>query len=75
MTEERVTPLRQQMIEDMPIRGMGDKAKMAHIRAIKDFGAFLVQPRGGSDCLNRFRAFLKWISASVTPLPRLAVAD
>ena len=26
MTEERVTPLRQRMIEDMRIRGMGDKA-------------------------------------------------
>ena len=26
MTEERVSPLRQRMIEDMRIRGMGDKA-------------------------------------------------
>ncbi len=29
------------MIEDMRIRGMGDKAQQAHIRAIKDFAAFL----------------------------------
>jgi hypothetical protein len=41
MTEERVTPLRQRMIEDMRIRGMGEKAQKAHIRAIKDFSAFL----------------------------------
>ena len=41
MTEERVTPLRQRMIEDMRIRGMGDKAQKSHIRAIKDFAAFL----------------------------------
>lgn len=41
MTEERVTPLRQRMIEDMRIRGMGDKAQKSHIRAIKDFTAFL----------------------------------
>lgn len=41
MTEERTTPLRQRMIEDMRIRGMGDKAQKAHIRAIKDFAAFL----------------------------------
>ncbi len=41
MTEERTTPLRQQMIEDMRIRGMGDKAQQAHIRAIKDFATFL----------------------------------
>ena len=41
MPEERVTPLRQRMIEDMRIRGMGDKAQKSHIRAIKDFAAFL----------------------------------
>jgi integrase/recombinase XerD len=41
MTEERITPLRERMIEDMRIRGMGDKAQKAHIRAIKDFAAFL----------------------------------
>ena len=41
MTEERVTPLRQRMIEDMRIRGMGDKAQKSHIRAIKDFASFL----------------------------------
>ena len=41
MTEERVSPLRQRMIEDMRIRGIGDKAQKSHIRAIKDFAAFL----------------------------------
>jgi site-specific recombinase XerD len=41
MKEERTTPLRQRMIEDMRIRGMGDKAQKSHIRAIKDFAAFL----------------------------------
>ncbi|MDV7146012.1 site-specific integrase [Tropicimonas sp. TH_r6] len=41
MKEERTTPLRQRMIEDMRIRGMGEKYQKAHIRAIKDFAAFL----------------------------------
>jgi hypothetical protein len=41
MTEERVSPLRERMIEDMRIRGMGDKAQKAHIRAIKNFATFL----------------------------------
>jgi integrase/recombinase XerD len=41
MTEERISPLRQRMMEDMRIRGMGDKAQKSHIRAIKDFAAFL----------------------------------
>jgi integrase/recombinase XerD len=41
MKEEKTTPLRQRMIEDMRIRGMGEKAQQAHIRAIKDFAIFL----------------------------------
>lgn len=41
MTEERTTPLRERMIEDMRIRGMGEKAQKAHIRAVKDFAKFL----------------------------------
>lgn len=41
MTEERTTPLRERMIEDMRIHGMGDKAPKAHIRAVKDFALFL----------------------------------
>ena len=41
MTEERTTPLRERMIEDMRIRGLGDKSRQVHIRAIKDFAAFL----------------------------------
>lgn len=36
-----MSPLRQRMIEDMRIKGMGDKAQKAHIRALKDFTTFL----------------------------------
>ena len=41
MTEERTTPLRERMIEDMHIRGLGEKTQKAHIRAVKDFAGFL----------------------------------
>ncbi|MEM9248639.1 MAG: phage integrase N-terminal SAM-like domain-containing protein [Pseudomonadota bacterium] len=41
MTEEKTSPLPARMIAGMPIRGMGDKAQKSHIRAIKDFTAFL----------------------------------
>lgn len=41
MTEERTTPLRERMIEDMRIRGMGESAQKAHIRAIKNFAGYL----------------------------------
>ena len=46
MTEERSMPMRQRMIEDMRVRGMGEKAQQAHIRAIKDLAAFLVHHQG-----------------------------
>jgi len=35
-----MSPLRQRMIEDMRIRGMGDNSQKAHIRALKDFTTF-----------------------------------
>jgi len=41
MTKANTTKLRERMIEDMRIRGLGDKAQKAHIRAIKDFAAYL----------------------------------
>lgn len=41
MVSERTTPLRERMIEDMRIRGLGEKSQQAHIRAIKDFAGFL----------------------------------
>lgn len=41
MTKESITPLRERMIEDMRIRGLGEKAQKAHIRAIKHFAAYL----------------------------------
>ena len=41
MKEGKTTALRQRMIEDMQIRGLGDKAQKAHIRNVKHFAAFL----------------------------------
>lgn len=41
MTEKRTTPLRERMIEDMRIKGLGEKSMKAYIRAVKDFAAFL----------------------------------
>jgi site-specific recombinase XerD len=39
---DNTTPLRQRMIQDMRIRGLGDKSRQAHIRAIRDLAGFLV---------------------------------
>jgi Phage integrase, N-terminal SAM-like domain len=39
--EEKTTPLRQRMIEDMRIRGLCAKTQQAHIRHVKHFAGFL----------------------------------
>ncbi|WP_292241944.1 site-specific integrase [Mesorhizobium sp.] len=67
MTEERTTPLRERMIEDMRIRGMGDKAQQAHIRAIKDFARFLKRSPDTAtpDDLRAYQ--LHMTNAGVTP--------
>ena len=41
MKEEKTTPLRQRMIEDMHIRGLCAKTQQAHIRNVKHFAGFL----------------------------------
>jgi len=41
MTREKMSPLRARMIEDMRIRGLAETSQKAHIRALKDFTAFL----------------------------------
>ncbi len=41
MKEEKTTPLRERMIEDMRIRGIKETTQKGHIRAVKNFAAFL----------------------------------
>ncbi len=37
MKEERTTPLRQRMIEDVQFRGLCEKTQQGHIRCVKHF--------------------------------------
>jgi integrase/recombinase XerD len=41
MKEEKTTPLRQRMIDDMRIRDIKETTQKGHIRAVKNFAAFL----------------------------------
>lgn len=34
MTQEKMSPLRARMIEDMRIKGLGESSQKAHIRAV-----------------------------------------
>ncbi|MEL7174248.1 MAG: site-specific integrase [Pseudomonadota bacterium] len=67
MEKERTTPLRERMIEDMRIRGLGEKAQKAHIRAIKDFAAFLKRSpdTAAPDDLRAYQ--LHMTDAGITP--------
>ena len=67
MTDEKMSPLRTRMMEDMRIRGMGDKAQKSHIRAIKDFTKFLGRSpdTASSDDLRAYQ--LHMTDTGVTP--------
>ncbi len=67
MTEERTTPLRERMIEDMRIRGMGDKSRKSHIRAIKDFAGFLKRSPDTATAEDLRAYQLHMTNAGVTP--------
>ena len=67
MREEKTTRLRQRMIEDMRIRGMGEKAQQAHIRAVKDFAAFLGRSPDTATAKDLRAYQLHLTNAGVTP--------
>ncbi|MEL6265237.1 MAG: hypothetical protein AAFR52_06240, partial [Pseudomonadota bacterium] len=55
MTEERTTPLRARMIEDMRIRGLGEKAQKTHIRMssiIRARSGVVLSSVTGTSCLT-----------------------
>ena len=56
------------------LRDAGETCSENRVARLASIAGIAAQ-RGGSVCLNRFWAFLKWFSALVTPLPHLAVAD
>ncbi|MBC6408830.1 MAG: phage integrase N-terminal SAM-like domain-containing protein [Rhodobacteraceae bacterium] len=67
MTQEKMSPLRARMKEDMRIRGMGEKAQKSHIRAIKDFTKFLGRSpdKASADDLRAYQ--LHMTDTGVTP--------
>ena len=41
MTQEKMSPLRRRMVEDMQLRGLGGKTQALYIRAVEAFAGFL----------------------------------
>ncbi len=72
MTDTRISPLRQRMIDDMIIRKMASKTQAAYIRAVKNFTVFLGRsPETASpEDLRRYQLHL---ASSGTSVPTLNV--
>ncbi len=60
MTDTRISPLRQRMIDDMTIRKMASKTQAAYIRVVKNFTIFLGRSpdTASSEDLRRFQLHL-----------------
>ncbi len=60
MTDTRISPLRQRMIDDMTIRKMASKTQAAYIRAVKNLTIFLGRSpdTASSEDLRRFQLHL-----------------
>ena len=48
MTDTRISPLRQRMLDDMTIRQMAPKTQADYIRAVRNFTDFLGRPARNS---------------------------
>ena len=62
-----ISPLRRRMIEDMTVRGFGEKTQSDYIRHVKNFSTFLGRSPDtaeGKD-LRAFQALMKPVYASV----------
>ncbi|MBM7066993.1 site-specific integrase [Actibacterium sp. 188UL27-1] len=67
MTQEKISPLRARMIEDVRIKGLGESSQTAHIRAVSYFAEFLARsPDTATE--EDLRAYqLHMVNANVTP--------
>ena len=70
MTEERISPSRRRMIEDMTVRGFAPATQQGYIRAVKDFTAFLGRPpdQAGVEDLRHYQLHMRSEGASPTTM-------
>jgi Phage integrase, N-terminal SAM-like domain len=59
MSDETISPLRRRMIEDMTVRGIGEKTRNDYIRHVRTFSAFLgrAPDTATADGQRRFQLF------------------
>ena len=68
MTEERISPLRRRMVEDMTVRGFTPSTQRGYIGAVKDFTTFLGRSpdQAGAEDLRRYQLHLRSSGVSAT---------
>ncbi len=70
MSDQSISPLRQRMIEDMTIRGFGEKTKSDYLRSVKNLAAFIgrAPDTATPDEIRRFQFKLREDGASPTKM-------
>ncbi len=70
MTDKRISPLRQRMIEDMTVRGFTPSTQGGYLAAVENFTAFLGRSPDRSDAedLRRYQLHMRSIGASATSM-------
>jgi len=67
MLDQKTTPLRDRMIEDMRIKGLGESSQKAHIRAVKYFAEFLGRSPDTATAEDLRAYQLHMVNTNVTP--------
>jgi integrase/recombinase XerD len=69
MTPERVSPLRQRLVEDMTIRQFGPKTQHDYVRVVADFARFLGRSpdQAAPEDLRRYQLHLAAQGAALSP--------
>jgi site-specific recombinase XerD len=70
MTDKRISPLRQRMIEDMTVRGFTPSTQGGYLAAVENFTAFLGRSPDSSDAedLRRYQLHMRSIGATATSM-------
>ncbi len=70
MTDKRISPLRQRMIEDMTVRGFAAATQTGYIRTARDFTAFFGRSpdQASAEDLRRYQLHMRSNGASAAAM-------
>ncbi len=70
MTDKRISPLRQRMIEDMTVRGFTPSTRGGYLAAVENFTAFFGRSpdQASAEDLRRYQLHMRSNGASATSM-------